>query len=202
MAAAGDSDRQTPSQRGQRCDRGCPERGERARASFEVECSPVPSITASSPLRSLAHLPSQPQSASKRKNLDVLRDRANTLSQALLSSLTPDTRKREHPSLTRSVSTRSLLSRTKNRSQRKTSRGYFGSPHMRFSSTSQLWSETLGDEREAVLKSISATELKRREVRVYACVCACACMCVNVCECVCMYVCMCVCMCVCVCARE
>lgn len=103
------------------------------------------------------------QSASKRKNMDVLRDRANTLSQVLLAPFTPSTQKREQPSLTRSVSTRSLLSRTKNRSQRKTSRGYFGSPHVRFSSTSQLWSETLGEDREAVLKSISATELKRRE---------------------------------------
>ena len=47
-----------------------------------------------------------------------------------------------------------------------TSRGYFGSPHLRgtISSTGQLWSETLGEDREAVLKALSAKELKRREV--------------------------------------
>ena len=46
-----------------------------------------------------------------------------------------------------------------------TSRGYFGSPHLRgtISSTTQLWSETLGEERDAVLKAISSKELKRRE---------------------------------------
>eukprot|EP00048_Salpingoeca_helianthica_P016202 m.230988 g.230988 ORF g.230988 m.230988 type:complete len:521 (-) comp18207_c0_seq1:26-1588(-) len=131
-------------------------------SSPEVETTPT-GKRASGEAEAAEAAQNVPASASKRKNLDVLRDRANTLSQALLSSFTPDTRKREHPTLTRSVSTRSLLSRTKNRSQRKTSRGYFGSPHMRFSSTSQLWSETLGDEREAVLKSMSATELKRRE---------------------------------------
>lgn len=104
-----------------------------------------------------------PQSVPKRKHMEVLRDRANTLSQAILAPFcTPDGRKKA-PSLTRSLSTRSLLSRSKSRSTRKTSRGYFGSPHMRFSSTSQLWSDSLGEDRETVLKSIPAKELKRRE---------------------------------------
>ena len=34
---------------------------------------------------------------------------------------------------------------------------------MRFSSTSQLWSDSLGEDRDTVLKSIPAKELKRRE---------------------------------------
>ena len=35
---------------------------------------------------------------------------------------------------------------------------------MRFSSTSQLWCETLGEDKESVLKSMSSKELKLREV--------------------------------------
>lgn len=106
------------------------------------------------------------QSASKRKVFgEILRDRANTLSQAIFDLATPS-KKSEHPTMSRSISSKSLISRSKSRSTRKTSRGYFGSPHARFTSTNQLWSDSLGDDRDAVLKSIPAKELKRREVRI------------------------------------
>eukprot|EP00047_Mylnosiga_fluctuans_P011257 m.20289 g.20289 ORF g.20289 m.20289 type:complete len:534 (+) comp3518_c0_seq2:84-1685(+) len=109
--------------------------------------------------------PAVPMSASKRAATDVFRDRSNTLSFAQWLGVTGRTETPKKGSLQRSASTRSLISRMSRpgSTKKKTVRGYFGSPRNRHSSTSSLWTETLGDDKESVLKSISAKELKRRE---------------------------------------
>ena len=62
----------------------------------------------------------------------------------------------------RSVSTKSLLNRRQRSSKRKTARGYFGSPR-RSNSTTSLWCETLGDNKEAVLNKLSTRDQRRQE---------------------------------------
>lgn len=63
----------------------------------------------------------------------------------------------------RSVSAKSLLTRNKRNSKKKTSRGYFGSP-CKATSTSSLWCETLGENKDEVLRTLSGTDQKRQEV--------------------------------------
>lgn len=92
-----------------------------------------------------------------------MRDRATSLSSALFSPFSPDVRKRVK-TITKTVSSRSLLVRGKN-SYRKTVRNFFGSPNNRNAGNpSALWCESLGENKEAVLKKLSKMETRRQEI--------------------------------------
>jgi hypothetical protein len=105
-----------------------------------------------------------PLSSSQREKSGSIRTRASTLSSGFLASFSPSVSLKKMKTLTKSVSSKSLLVRTSKRSYRKTVRNFFGSPNNRGSTGSSLWCDTLGDNKEKVLKGLKKNEIRRQEV--------------------------------------
>lgn len=90
--------------------------------------------------------------------MSEIRERSGTVASSPMASAGKKLRQ-----FSRSVSAKSLLTRNKRNSKKKTARGYFGSP-CRTTSTSSLWCETLGENKEEVLRNLTRNDQKRQEV--------------------------------------
>lgn len=104
--------------------------------------------------------PNKPHTPKRRalsRKASELRSRSNTVVASPMASAAKRVRQ-----FSRSVSAKSLLTRNKRSSKKKTSRGYFGSP-CKTTSTSSLWCETLGENKDEVLRTLSGTGQKRQE---------------------------------------